>query len=363
MYIKKYKFVNYRNLSDKEITLAKGINIICGENAQGKTNLIEGMYLFSGQRSFRGSKDSELIGFEKQKAKLKITFWSHEREQEAEIEIEQHRKIILNGVPLKSTTEIGEQCHIVVFSPDLLSIIKESPEDRRKFLNSGIGAMYPLYSEHLKKYNRILAQRNNLLKQVKKEQSYRDLIEEYDVALAKFGAHIVNTRRRYILRLMQYLPTIFEEFTSSREKIEIEYICQNYDGSEESLLKVLRKNRDNDILFGTTSVGPHRDDIEFLINGKSAKNFGSQGQQRSVIIAVKLAEAEMLKEICGEQPVALLDDVMSELDERRQDYILNHIKNWQVFITCCDSATIERLKKGKVFHVSGGKVLRKGKAN
>lgn len=362
MYIKKYKFINYRNLKDKEITPAKGINIICGENAQGKTNLIEGIYLFSGERSFRGSKDSELIGFEKETAKLKICFYSHEREQEAEIEIEQHRKISLNGVNLKSPTEIGEQCHIVVFSPDLLSIIKESPEDRRRFLNSGIGSMYPLYSEHLKKYNRILAQRNNLLKQIKKSPNLADLVEEYDIALAKFGAYIVNTRRRYILRLMQYLPTIFEEFTDSREKIDIEYICHGYDGSEDGLLQRLKKNRENDILFGTTSVGPHRDDIEFLINGISAKNFGSQGQQRSVIIAVKLAEAEMLKEICGEQPVALLDDVMSELDEKRQDYILNHIKNWQVFITCCDSATIERLKKGKVFHVNGGKVLRKGKA-
>ena len=362
MYIKKYKFINYRNLKDKEITPAKGINIICGENAQGKTNLIEGIYLFSGERSFRGSQDSELIGFEKETAKLKICFYSHEREQEAEIEIEQHRKISLNGVNLKSPTEIGEQCHIVVFSPDLLSIIKESPEDRRRFLNSGIGSMYPLYSEQLKKYNRILAQRNNLLKQIKKSPNLADLVEEYDIALAKFGAYIVNTRRRYILRLMQYLPTIFEEFTDSREKIDIEYICHGYDGSEDGLLQRLKKNRENDILFGTTSVGPHRDDIEFLINGISAKNFGSQGQQRSVIIAVKLAEAEMLKEICGEQPVALLDDVMSELDEKRQDYILNHIKNWQVFITCCDSATIERLKKGKVFHVNGGKVLRKGKA-
>lgn len=363
MYIKKYKFINYRNLNSKEITPAKGINIICGENAQGKTNLIEGIYLFSGERSFRGSKDSELVGFGKGVSKLKLNFFSHEREQEAEIEIEQHRKITLNGVPLRSPSEISEQCHIVVFSPDLLSIVKESPEDRRKFLNNGISAMYPLYSEHLKKYGRLLAQRNNLLKQVKKMPDYKGMIEEYDIALARFGAHIVNTRCRYILRLMQYLPTIFEEFTDSREKIDIEYICQGYDGSEEGLLKKLKLNRDNDILFGTTSVGPHRDDIEFLINGKSAKNFGSQGQQRSVIIAVKLAEAEMLKEICGEQPVALLDDVMSELDERRQDYILNHIKNWQVFITCCDSATIERLKKGKVFHVSGGKVLRKGKAN
>lgn len=362
MYIKKYKFINYRNLIDKEITLSKGINIICGENAQGKTNLIEGIYLFSGQRSFRGSKDSELVSFLKDKAKLKIYFQSHEREQEAEIEIDQHRKISLNGIPLKSASEIGEQCHIVVFSPDLLSVIKESPEGRRKFLNSGISAMYPLYSENLKKYNRILAQRNNLLKQIKKSPHYIDLIEEYDIALSRFGAHIVNTRRRYINRLMQYLPSIFEDFTSSREKIEIEYICQGYNGSEENLLERLKENRDNDIMFGTTSVGPHRDDIEFLINGVSAKSYGSQGQQRSTIIAVKLAEAEMLKEICGEQPIALLDDVMSELDERRQDYILNHIKNWQVFITCCDSATIERLKKGKVFHVIGGKVTRKGKA-
>lgn len=363
MYIKKYKFINYRNLIDKEITPSKETNIICGENAQGKTNLIEGIYLFSGQRSFRGSKDSELVSFSKEQAKLKITFFSHDREQEAEILIDQHRKITLNGVPLKSASEISEQCHIVVFSPDLLSIIKESPEGRRRFLNGGIGAMYPIYSENLKKYNRILAQRNNLLKQIKKTPEYKDLIEEYDVALSRFGAYIANTRRRYILRLMQYLPTIFEEFTNSREKIDIEYVCQGYDGSEEGLFKKLKQNRENDILFGTTSVGPHRDDIEFLINGISAKNFGSQGQQRSVIIAVKLAEAEMLKEICGEQPVALLDDVMSELDETRQDYILNHIKSWQVFITCCDSATIERLKKGKVFKVNGGKVLRKGKAN
>lgn len=361
MYIKSYEVKNYRNLKDKKITPSKEINIICGENAQGKTNLIEGIYLFSGLKSFRGAKDSELVGFGKQKAKLNISFYSHSREQKAEIEIEQHRKLSLNGSNLKSPTEIAEQCHIIVFSPDLLSIIKEGPELRRRFLNNGISAMYPIYSENLKKYNRLLAQRNNLLKQIKKNPQYKELLEEYDIALAKFGAHIVTTRKRYISRLMQYLPKIFHDFTQSRENIDIDYICQDYNGSEEDLKNKLFESRENDILLGSTGIGPHRDDIEFLINGISAKSFGSQGQQRSVIIAVKLAEAEMLKEICGEQPIALLDDVMSELDEKRQDYILNHIKNWQVFITCCDHATIERLEKGKVFYVKDGKVTLKGK--
>lgn len=359
MYITKFKFQNFRNLLINEIKPSRGINIVCGENAQGKTNLIEGMFLFSGLKSFRGAKDSELVNFKGEKAKLVLEFFSHGREQSAEISIDQHRHITLNGQSLKSTTEIAEQSHIIVFSPDLLSVIKDSPEGRRKFLNNGISAVFPLYGENLKKYNRVLAQRNNLLKQAKYNPQYCELLEEYDIALSKFGAHIVNTRRRYIKRLMQYLPKIYSEFTKKRENIDIEYICQGYFGDEESLFKKLKANRENDLLLGSTGVGPHRDDIDFLINGISAKNYGSQGQQRSVIIAVRLSEAEMLKEICGEHPVALLDDVMSELDETRQDYLLNHIKNWQVFITCCDPATIERLKKGKIFTVEGGKIYKR----
>lgn len=355
MYITSFKAINWRNLKSTEILPSRGVNVIYGENAQGKTNLIEGIYAFSGEKSFRNAKDCEQKEFSSDFARLDIEFRSHRRRQTAQIVIEQNKKAKLNGVELKSATELSEQCHIIVFSPDLLQVIKEGPKERRNFLNTGISGVYYGYSAHYRKYNRLLAQRNALLKEIRKNPQLNVLLDDYDKMLSIYGSHLIKTRKRYIKKLMMYMPDIYCALTEKREKIELKYVLNGVENdSEEALRKALTENREQDILNGSTSIGPHRDDIEFIINGVNAKIYGSQGQQRSAVIAVKLAEAEIIKEICGEQPIALLDDVMSELDHHRQNYILNHIKKWQVFITCCDPATVKRLKNGKLFKMEKG---------
>ena len=357
MKIKKFKSTFFRNLNIDEFIPSENVNIIHGENAQGKTNLIEGIYLFSGNKSFRGAKDSELLAFNEEKAKLELEFYSHSREQSAEIILDNKRQTSLNGVKLKSSTELSENVHIIVFSPDLLSIIKEGPKERRKFLNVAIGGVFPTYNEVLKKYNHILQQRNALLKNYKHNKTLYQVLDEYDNILSVYGEKIINIRLRYLQKLMEYLPNIYSDLTGKKEKIELEYkFCELVEGTKEEIAQKLKKTREKDIALSSTSVGPHRDDIVFNINGINAKSFGSQGQQRSIVLALKLAESEMIKEICGEQPIALLDDVMSELDVTRQDYILNHTKNWQVFITCCDPSSIERLKEGKTFLIENGKI-------
>lgn len=357
MKITKFKSNFFRNLDNFELIPSDSVNIIHGENAQGKTNLIEGIYLFSGNKSFRGAKDSELVAFENEKAKLELEFSSHEREQSAEIIIDSRRHSTLNGVKLKSSTTLSENIHVIVFSPDLLSIIKEGPKERRKFLNTAIGGVFPTYSDVIKKYNHILMQRNAVLKNYKNNKTLYDVLDEYDKILSVYGAKIVNIRLRYLQKLMEYLPKIYKDLTKEKEEIGVEYkFCELVEGTQEEIREKLKEVRPRDIALSSTTVGPHRDDIVFYINGINAKSYGSQGQQRSIVLALKLAEAEMIKEICGEQPIALLDDVMSELDVWRQDYILNHTKNWQVFITCCDPSSIERLKSGKTFLIENGKI-------
>lgn len=355
MKIERLTAADYRNLKNIDLVPSDGINVIFGENAQGKTNLLEGIYLFSGMRSFRGAKDSELIMFGSEKAKLSADFYSHERKQSAEIIIEKKRTAYLNGVQLNSTVGLSEQCHLIVFSPQHTAIVKDSPRSRRAFLNSGIGGVYPVYSEHLRKYTRALHQRNTLLKSIRKSGAYKEFLPDYDRALAEYGTRIVHARKRYIERLLEYLPQIYSDLSAKREKIEIEYLTSLESDSAENAIYEYEKSRNEDIAAGTTTLGPHRDDIEFLINGISAKDYGSQGQQKSVVLALKLSEAQLLKQVCGEQPVALLDDVMSELDEGRQDYILNHIKNWQVFITCCEKSAAERLNAGAAFFMKQGR--------
>ena len=357
MKITSLKINNFRNIDNIEIIPTEEINIIHGENAQGKTNIIEALWLFTGAKSFRGAKDKELIKFQEEKSKLFLSFYAEERNQEAEIEIENKRKASLNGIKLSSASKLSEGIKAIVFSPEHLSLIKDGPEERRKFLNIAISQLYPHYGDILRKYYRTLKQRNAILKDVKYNSSVLDFLYEYDFALATFAESIIKMRKKYIERIKEYIPEIYSGLTENKESLKIEYKISQDVCLRDEIIEKLKEKREEDIILGTTSVGPHKDDLIFYINNIEARSFGSQGQQRSIVLALKMAEAELLKEITGEQPVALLDDVMSELDPKRQDYLLNHIKNWQVFITCCDSSTIERLENGKTFLVEKGKII------
>lgn len=358
MKIKSIQIENYRNISVLS-TDFDDVNIIWGENAQGKTNLLEAIYLFSGAKSFRGARDKELISFNKSNARLKIDFEAQGREQFAQIDIGNKRTVWLNGIKKRSAAELGGVIKTIIFSPDHLNMIKEGPAERRKFVDGALCQIKSSYRNLLKDYNRSLEQRNALLKKADEATDIEPMLEVWNINLASTGAKIIFQRMSYLKALKPYLEEIFSGISNGRESIEIAYIGSdtydfNIDDIEHKLYEKLKSHTRVDVLNHTTTKGPHRDDIEILINGKSVKTYGSQGQQRSSVIALKLAEASLLKEMTGENPIALLDDVMSELDEKRQDYILNHIKDLQVFITCCDKETVLRLKNGKNLHMQNG---------
>ncbi|MCH5320645.1 MAG: DNA replication/repair protein RecF [Eubacterium sp.] len=353
---------NFRNIEKLNLSF-DNVNIIYGENAQGKTNLIEAIYLFTGSKSFRGVKDKELITFDKDFSRLKIDFENKNRPQNAEIFIQEKRTASLNGVKKKSAASLGEELKAVIFSPVHLSMVKDGPSQRRKFIDNALCQLKFNYRNVLKEYNRALAQRNMLLKDISKNSSLSDMLYIWDRNLASSGAKIIYQRNKYIETLLPYAKNIFDGLSNGKESIDLilkgafDYTNLTVAEIENNLISAFEKSRTNDFMNKITTVGPHRDDLEILINQKSARSFGSQGQQRSCVLALKLAEASLLKEMTDDEPLALLDDVMSELDISRQDYILNHIKDWQVFITCCDANTVLRLKDGKTFHISNGGLI------
>lgn len=360
MKIKNITLENYRNIETLSVDF-DDINIIWGKNAQGKTNLIEAVYLFTGAKSFRGAKDSQLIKFGKECSKLSIEFEGNDRAQSAQIQINNKRTATLNGVKKRSTAQLGEEIKAVVFSPVHLSMVKDGPSERRKFVDGALCQLKSNYRKLLQDYNRALVQRNSLLKDLTKNPELDGMLYIWNKNLARTGAKIIYQRLKYIDAVKPYVKEIYSGISNGSEEIDLIYIgaddfIADIDDIEKKLLKSFDENKTIDIINKTTTKGPHRDDIEILINKNSARAYGSQGQQRSCVLALKLAEASLLKEMTGIEPIALLDDVMSELDEKRQDYILNHIKNWQVFITCCDKETILRLKNGKTFHIEGGKL-------
>ena len=356
---------NFRNISSIALEADSGVNVIYGENAQGKTNIIEGIWLFTGCKSFRGSKDAELIKFGEDFSKLKMNFENSTREKQGEILIaDKKRSFTLNGVPLKSAGELIGNFYSVIFSPDHLSLIKDGPSERRRFLDTALCQLKPSYAKNLAEYKRALMQRNALLKDIHLNSELYDMLDMWDMQLSKYAAGVIFERLKYISLLSQFSKEIYGGISENKEEISVKYslsrvLSENISTEElyNFIFEKLKETRKEDILNKSTSVGPHRDDIEILINSFSARSFGSQGQQRSCALALKLGESEIIRKITGENPVALLDDVMSELDEKRQDYVLNHIKDRQVFLTCCDPSQVLRLCGGKSFLIKGGELL------
>lgn len=358
---------NFRNIEHLEMEPDKGINIIFGENAQGKTNLIESIWLFSGFRSFRGSKDNELIRFGEDFFRAEMSFYGGNREQNAKLIVSrQQKKILLNSVPLTATSKLIGNFNCVVFAPTYLSLIKGNPSERRKFIDSALCQIKPFYAKLLTDYNKILSQRNTLLKELKFSNKNYEFLEIWNDNLAEKASLIINERIKYLKKLSETASHIYNGLSSEKETFSLSYLMKvsanryeklSEEISKDSILEIIKQSENSDILYGTTNIGSHRDEINIKIDSVSAKSFGSQGQQRSAALALKLGEAEILKEITGERPVALLDDVMSELDVNRQDYILNHIRDWQVFITCCEPSTVLRLYDGKTFEIKNGRVI------
>lgn len=363
MLVNQLEVKNFRNIDYTSFSPCKGINVIYGENAQGKTNLLESIWLFTGCRSFRGSRDNEIINFNSQKSNIYMDFFAFDRQQSASLEISEGRKFILNGVKKKAATEIVGEFLCVVFSPVHLSLVKDGPYERRRFLDTAISQLKPKYGLALSQFNKAVAQRNILLKDVAFHSELYDTLDIWEDRIAFFGSEIIRQRLGYINKLSMYTDEIYSGLSNEKEKLSISYTQQAIvvgDSKQElyeNLKAQLYASRKNDLITGSTSVGPHRDDLSIKIDGLSARSFGSQGQQRSAALSLKLGEAAVIKNFSGEQPVALLDDVMSELDINRQNYILNHIKDWQVFVTCCDPESVKLLRQGKKLHMKNGRIV------
>ncbi len=344
---------NFRNLENVYIEPCENMNVICGENAQGKTNLIEAIWLFTGAKSFRGSKDINFLKFGEDKAACTLNFKSNGIVNNARIEVETKRTAFLNENKLKSAAAIAGNFNAIVFSPTDLSIVSDGPSIRRKFIDTAIGQIYPYYIGILKTYTRAVVQRNQIIKDFKYDSTVSVMLDVFESEISATGKKITDLRKRYLEHLEEFLPSLYDGISGGKEKLETNYISSY----KENLEEALKEARKEDMFLGVTSVGPHRDDIDFKINGISARSFGSQGQKRSVALALKLAEAEVIRKKTGECPVILLDDVMSELDKTRQNFVLNHIEGMQSFLTCCDESNIENLKAGKIFRVEKGGVL------
>lgn len=346
-------YEDYRNLISGEIEPDEGINVIYGKNAQGKTNLLEAMWLFTGGRSFRGSRDADLVARERERARLTLSFFSEEREQTAEIRVENGKRgAALNGVPKRSAAELVGVFCAVIFSPEHLSLVRDGPVYRRNFMDSALCQLRPGYAALLSRYQHTLVQRNALLKDIPRHSELIDTLSIWDEKLVRYGTEVVRIRMEYLDRILNPVREIYSGICENREQIGLKY-----QKSAENLSEALLECRRADIASGHTGAGPHRDDLQIEIDGLSARAFGSQGQKRSAVLALKLAEAEVLFRQTGERPVIFLDDVMSELDSGRQDYLLNHLENCQVFITCCEPDAVKRLKTGARFEMDAG-VLR-----
>ncbi len=364
MKIEKIEINDFRNINYALISPHHNINIIYGQNAQGKTNLLEALYILSGNKSFKGAKENQMINFEKDLFRIDLTFSDKERTQNIKYTSGEKRKIVLNNVPLKSASDLCGEFYCVVFNPDDLEIVKGSPSERRTFLDNAITQIKPIYGKYLKQYEDIIEQRNVLLKEIRNKNYPPEMLDVWDIQLAKLGTAISILRYDYINKLNFVSKKIYSGFSEGKEKIEVKYLSTIYPDSiklevySDELINEYQKNleesREEDIRLKITTKGIHRDDFDIEINNISAKQYGSQGQQRSSAITLKLSEASILKNITGENPVILLDDVMSELDSKRQNYILNKVKNFQVFITCCDISNTLKLKEGKVFLVENG---------
>lgn len=360
MYVTRLAYKSYRNLIDGSISPGEGINIICGGNAQGKTNLLEALWLFTGGHSFRGTKDSEIprlnmeTGRNADSCSLAIDFYSRDRDQKAQLNIEKGRRsTIINGVEKKSGTAlIGKIC-AVIFSPEHLQLIKGGPGGRRNFVDAAICQIRPGYAKTLSSYQRSVLQRNTLLKDITRHPDLMDTLDVWDMRLSKYGSILMEERGKYISRISSEISKIYAGISKHKEEISFCY-KPSVDLGEQPLTECLLQSRSMDIRTGYSSRGPHRDDLNIDINGISARMFASQGQQRSAVLAMKLAEAQILFEETGEAPIILLDDVLSELDISRQDYLLNNLHDRQVFITCCTPDVI--LGGGKQFMVEKGEV-------
>ena len=371
MRIKRLKVENFRNLEKLDIEFSDGVNIIYGNNAQGKTNIIEAIYIFSFGKSFRANRDIELLKFDKEYFLSNIEIMKKDRELEMDFgfdKISNKKMIKVNGVIQKKISDIIGKLNVVVFKPEDIKIVTDAPSVRRKYIDYLISSISKGYLENITKYKKVLEERNNLLKEIKiklkgnrvLEKNDEDFLDVYDKLLSKLNCEIYNERKRVIEKLNNYIYGIHLKLTENyinNEKLHIKYVS-NVEEDIQKMYNNLIKSRLNDINKGYTSFGIHRDDYIISINSLDVSIYGSQGQKKSSIISLKLSELKVIEEVIGEKPVLLLDDYMSELDERRRLKFLDIIEDIQIIITTTHKISIEG-KENTYFYVYNGKIERK----
>lgn len=360
MVIKSLKLKNYRNYDLLDLTFDPKTNILYGDNAQGKTNILEALYLSGTTKSHRGTKDRDIIQFGCDESHLETIV----EKKGITFQIDMHLKknspkgIAIDKIPIRRASELFGIVHFVFFSPEDLNIIKDGPAGRRRFIDLELSQLDKIYLSNLSNYNRIINQRNALLKDIYGQPGLAETLDIWDMQLAEYGTRILERRREFVKQVNEIISEIHYKLTGGKENITLTY--------EESvggmtLEQALKKNRERDLRMKSTSVGPHRDDLCFINNGQiDIRKFGSQGQQRTAALSLKLSEIELVKRIIKDTPILLLDDVLSELDKHRQNYLLDSIHDIQTLITCTglDEFVNHRFSVNRVFHVQNGHIAK-----
>ena len=344
MIIKRFCAENFRNIEKCDISLLPGVNLLYGNNAQGKTNAVEGIYVFARCKSFRAKEDKELLSFDKPGFRIYIEYEDSDGEHTLEYaHFGRERRRKRNGYPIKSVKEMIGGFRAVLFYPDDLGLVKDSPEERRAFLNVAISQCYPIYIDDYSRYKTALENKNCLLKSASKG-GYVDNVEleSWAGSMAEYAAKIYRMRTDYIKKLELYANAVMKDISGGKEDLKLSYKSDIVNGDadhkelRDAYFEIFTREIEREKIVGSSLWGPHRDDMEITINGVSARSYASQGQQRSIVLALKLAEGEVCREICGEYPVYLFDDVLSELDAARREYVLSDVGEKQIIITSCE---------------------------
>ena len=367
MRIDRLELEGFRNYAREAVGFDPRCNVICGENAQGKTNLLEAVVYLSRGRSPRARTDREMIGFQEDSARLLARVGSREREfrVQADLYRGRRRKITVNQVPIKTNAALGDVYHTVLFQPEDLYLIREGAAARRRFLDTALCQLRPRYAAALAGYERAREQKTRILRDFGERPDLLSALPEFNEQMIRLGAALIQYRHSFCLRLAEYAAVHHRECSGGRERLELQYqtVSSIEDpGAEigalaDSLRRHMESRREAELASRLCLSGPHKDDLLVAIDGREAKTYSSQGQTRTAALALKLAEREIYKSAAGEYPVLLLDDVLSELDPKRQEFVLNRIAGGQVFITCCEEDRLPNLLGGRVFHVEQGRIL------
>ena len=357
MIIESIELKNYRNYDKLHMDFSHGTNILYGDNAQGKTNILEAIYVCATTKSHRGSKDKEIIQFDRDESHIKLNV----RKRDVPYRIDMHLKknrakgVAVNGVPIKKASELFGIVNVVFFSPEDLNLIKNGPAERRRFIDLELCQLNKLYVHSLVQYNKIVTQRNKLLKDIMFRPDYEETLDIWDMQLVQYGREVIRCREAFVGQLNDLIGGIHRQLSGEKESLHISYEPNvTVDMFEDTLIK----SRPSDLKQRTTLTGPHRDDLSFIINDIDIRRFGSQGQQRTAALSLKLAEIELVKKIVNDYPILLLDDVLSELDGSRQNHLLSGINHIQTMITCTglEDFVNNRFRIDKIFKVVSGEV-------